>query len=152
MLIAKCAVFPSTSIPKAIHTKRYFANMIFATMKQSALLSSSIGRVSSKDGTNGNGNISSFLTETKHIKSTVVGSLENELIFSKNFCIIYLQEIKKKSSPLSLKFLSSRVGWHHSCQPTFSAGVVHRLVRRPSKPDRRVQFPLPAPSLTNPDC
>ena len=33
-----------------------------------------------------------------------------------------------------------------------SAGVVHRLVRLPSKQDRRVRFPLPAPFLTNPDC
>ena len=110
MLIAKCAVFPSTSIPKAIHTKRYFANMIFATMKQSALLSSNIGRVSSKDGTSGNGDIPSFPIAKKHIKNIVVGSLENELIFQKFFGIIIIQEIKKKSSPLSLKFLSSQVG------------------------------------------
>lgn len=27
----------------------------------------------------------------------------------------------------------------------FYAGVVHRLVRRPSKPDRWVRFPSPAP-------
>ena len=28
----------------------------------------------------------------------------------------------------------------------FYAGVVHRLVRRPSKPDRWVRFPSPAPA------
>ena len=110
MLIAKCAVFPSTSILKVIHIKRCFANMIFATMKQSALLSSNIGRVLLKDGASGNGDIPSLPIAKKHIKSTVVGLLENKLIFSKNFCIIYLQEIKKKSSPLSLKFLSSQGG------------------------------------------
>jgi hypothetical protein len=45
----------------------------------------------------------------KHIKNIVVGSLENELIFQKFFGIIYTGN-KEKSSPLSLKFLSSQGG------------------------------------------
>ena len=106
MLIAKYAVFPSTSIPKAILIKKCFANMIFATMKQSAFLSSNTGRVSSKDGIIGNGDILNSPIVRKHIKNIVVGSLENELIFQKFFGIIYTGN-KEKSSPLSLKFLSS---------------------------------------------
>lgn len=83
------------------------------------------------------------------MKNIVVGLLENELIFQKFFGIIYTG-IKKKSSPPFFKvpIFSRGSPW---IAPS-SAGVVHRLVRRPSKPDRRVRFPLPAPSLTNPDC
>ena len=32
--------------------------------------------------------------------------------------------------------------WRTPIRPTFFAGVVHRLVRQPSKLDRRVRFPL----------
>ena len=99
MLIAKYVVFPSTSIPKAIHIKKCFANTIFATMRQSAFLSSNTGRVSSKDGTTGNGDIPSFPIVKRHIKNIVVGSLENELIFQKFFGIIIIQEKKKIFSP-----------------------------------------------------
>jgi hypothetical protein len=117
MLIAKYVVFPSTSIPKAIHIKKCFANTIFATMRQSAFLSSNTGRVSSKDGTTGNGDIPSFPIVKRHIKNIVVGSLENELIFQKFFGIIIIQE-KRKSSPLSLKFLSSQVGGDTPSSPS----------------------------------
>jgi len=61
-------------------------------MKLSALLLSNIGRVSSKDGTNGYGVQSHFPIAMKHMKNIVVGSLENELIFQKIFGIIILQE------------------------------------------------------------
>jgi hypothetical protein len=61
-------------------------------MKMSALLLSNIGRVSSKDGTTGNGNIAPFPIVMKHTKNIVVGSLENELIFQKFFGIIIIQE------------------------------------------------------------
>ena len=61
-------------------------------MKLSALLLSNIGSVSSKDGTNGNGVISTFPIAMKHTKNIVVGTLENELIFQKIFGIIIIQE------------------------------------------------------------
>jgi hypothetical protein len=57
-------------------------------MKQSALLLSSIGSVSSKDGMNGLGNQSRFRIVMRHIKNIVVGSSENKLIFQKIFGII----------------------------------------------------------------
>ena len=129
MLIAKYVVFPSTSIPKAIHIKKCFANMIFATMKQSAFLSSNTGRVSSKDGTTGNGDILNFPIVKRHIKNIVVGSLENELIFQKFFGIIIIQEKKKIFSPFFKVPIFS--GGIPRSAP-FSAGVVHRLVRLPS--------------------
>jgi hypothetical protein len=62
--------------------------MIFATMKQSAFLLNNIGSVSSKDGTNGIGDMSHIPTVMKHIKNIIVGLLENELIFQKIFGII----------------------------------------------------------------
>jgi hypothetical protein len=61
-------------------------------MKLSALLLSNIGSVSSKDGMNGNGVISTFPIVMKHTKNIVVGTLENELIFQKIFGIIIIQE------------------------------------------------------------
>ena len=60
----------------------------FATMKLSALHLSNTGRVSSKDGTNGSGDMNLILTVMKHIKNIVVGLFVNELIFIKIFCII----------------------------------------------------------------
>jgi hypothetical protein len=68
-------------------------------MRQSAFLSSNTGRVSSKDGTTGNGDIPSFPIAKKHIKNIVVGSLENELIFQKFFGIIIIQEKKENLLP-----------------------------------------------------
>ena len=79
----------------------------------------------------------------RHIKNIVVGLLENELIFLEIFDIIYIQELKKIFSPPFFK-IPLFSGVSHKDTPTY-AGVVHRLVRRPSKPDRRVRFPLPAP-------
>ena len=44
-----------------------------------------------------------------------------------------------------IKVLISRSNFKSQFQLKY-AGVVHRLVRQPSKLDRRVRFPLPAPS------
>jgi hypothetical protein len=69
-------------------------------MKLSAPHLKNIGLVSSKVGIHGKKIlVILFQTEIKHIKIIVVGTLENELIFQKNFCIIYTGNKKENLLP-----------------------------------------------------